>query len=159
VSFSCIVSDCPLITPEWFAGFVDGEGTFNIGGDRLQPRFALNQRDDDSELVRAIHKFLGVGSLHTKSVNPDTKYGYIKGNPQLKLNVAGCDCLVIVGYLDQAPLRSKKAREYPFWKKAVMDYSTHIGDRYHPEIVIERQSRLSVLKEQLESVRIYRGAV
>jgi len=150
------------ITGDWFAGFVDGEGSLGIahhGGMYVQPRFRLNQRDDDGEIVRAIRHFLGVGYLAKKQCDPKTLYYSANAKPQLALNVSGKDCLAIVRVLDQYPLRSKKFREYPIWRRAVLDYAKNQGGRWlDPAIRKNRDKRMLAYKKKLEAIRVYRGA-
>jgi len=149
------------ITGEWLAGFIDGEGSIGIashGDDYLQPRFRLNLRDDDGDLVRAIQRFLGVGHLFKKRVNPATKYGFIKGRDQTGLNVIGRDCMGLVHLFDMHPLRSKKRHEYPIWREAVIDYTANPSSRWvDPEIKRGRDGRMRALKQRLEACRAYRG--
>ena len=145
-----------VITDEWLSGFCDGECSIGISGHggSLQPRFRLNQRDDDGDLVRAIHEHLKVGSFCTKldAANPNA-------NPQLALTVVGRDCLVLVDLFEAHPLRSKKRFEYPFWRSAVAVYVNHQGSRWGaPNAVRARQSALEELKDELEHVRAYGGA-
>lgn len=151
----CILADPPVITEEWLSGFCDGEASLNIAGHGglLQPRFRLNQRDDDGDLVRAIRAFLGVGGLHVKSYRKQPG-----AHPQLALTVVGKDCRRLVEIFDVHPLRSKKRFEYPIWREAVMFYSAHPATRWTPHIVAERHSVMSAAKERLQSERVYRGA-
>lgn len=142
------------ITGEWFAGFCDGECSIGIAGHggSLQPRFRLNQRDDDSDLLRYILAFIGVGTLHAKhdSKNPMAK-------PQTALIVVGADCKRIVDIFDKFPLRSKKRHEYPHWKKGVEIYSSMLSTRWKPGIVEKRGELLEPLKVTIEVCKIYKG--
>lgn len=149
------------LTEEWLAGFIDGEGHLGIarhGNEYLQPRFRINQRDDDSVLVRAVHKFLGVGNTAVKRCERHHKYWSPRARNQLALTVVGKDCLRVVEVLDRAPLRSKKQREYIIWRRAVVDYSTHQTNRWaDPSIKRLRDARMRGYKEGLEKVRQYPG--
>lgn len=152
MSFKAIVAE--NISDSWFAGFCDGECNLGIAGHggSLQPRFRLNQRDDDGDLVRAIRDFIGVGNLCQKVYRNQAN-----AKPQLALNVVGADCLRVVNIFDRSPLRSKKRHEYPIWRKAVEIYSSRLGNRWTPEVVKERSELLAPLKSQLTAIRKYGG--
>ena len=143
------------ISDEWLAGFCDGESNLGIAehDGQLQPRFRLNQRDDDGDLVREIHAYLGVGSLSPKidRKNPNA-------NPQLALVVAGRDCERLVRLFDEHPLRSKKRFEFPYWRSAVCLAVRFPGNRWlPPQMMIERNEKLAYLKEAIEKARAYGG--
>ena len=143
------------ITSEWFVGFCDGECSLNIAGHggSLQPRFRLNQRDDDGDLVRAIRAYLGVGSLHAKHdrYNPNA-------HPQCALAVIGKDCLRLVEIFEKYPLNSKKRLEYPFWRSAVSLYFNMPGSRWGPSGEnAARNDALWELQQEIIHVRRYGG--
>lgn len=148
---------CGPITAEWLAGFVDGEGSLGIAGHggMLQPRFRLNQRDDDGDLVRAIRDFLGVGTVHMKRYPPSTP----NACPQLALNVVGKDCLRLVELFDVHPLRSKKRFEYPIWRAAVFLYASMQGGRWGMQrgVADARSKKLGPMRKQIIAIRKYEG--
>src|SRR3989304_1074059 len=93
------------VTPEWFAGFVDGEGSLSVAnhGGNYQPRFRLKLRDDDADVINSLHNFLGVGSIF-RSISREThKYWTPRCRDQIGVSVAGYDCLRVIEILDQAP--------------------------------------------------------
>jgi len=143
-----------MITDEWLSGFIDGEGSIGIAGHggSLQPRFRINQRDDDGDLVRAIREYIGLGTLHGKY---DRKN--INAKPQLAYCLVGSDCNALTAILDRAPLRSKKRFEYPHWKKAVEIYSNNLCNRWSGDLVA-RGAMLQPLKDKIEASRLYIGA-
>lgn len=148
-----------VITDEWLAGFCDGECSIGVGGHggNLQPRFRLNQRDDDADLIRAIRAHLALGSLHRRY---DKSSSYAPGGnakPQLCLSVAGSDCMRLVDIFDRYPLRSKKRHEYPHWRRAVCVYSARKSNRWRPWLTVARGELLAPLKVLIEASRIYRG--
>jgi hypothetical protein len=143
-----------VVTGAWLAGFVDGEGNLGISGHggALQPRFRVNQRDDDADLVRAIHVFLGVGSVRPR--RPDDNPNAC---PQLVLTVVGAECRSVVEVFDVHPLQSKKRFEYPLWRRAVLEYSARLGSRWAPEITAERTRILEPLRDEMQRIRRYGG--
>lgn len=143
------------LSAEWFVGFCDGEGSLGIAGHggSLQPRFRINLRDDDGDLIRAIRDFVGVGAVFVKRTDPN--------NPlhrnQISVSVAGADCMRLVSIFDSHPLRSKKRFEYPIWREATVIYAANIGGRWKPGVVAGRIEKLSQLKTRLEAARRYEG--
>jgi hypothetical protein len=105
----------------WLAGFIDGEGCFQI---YTQPHsktqmnfayrchFSITLRRDDESILRELQRITGLGSIvHTQ---PN------RGNPAVRWQVhAKADCVALVILLDRYPLRAKKAADYAIWRQAV----------------------------------------
>lgn len=81
-----------LLSGEYIAGFVDGEGCFSITigkhhttKNRLDPRlnFEIELRDDDREVLEMIAETLGCGRIY--ELNYD-RYGWY---PHVKLKISG----------------------------------------------------------------------
>lgn len=99
----------------WFAGFVAGEGSFNITSNRgaWQCTFAIALRDDDVAMLYEIQNQLGFGSVY-----PRKSQG--KSNPQVEWKVGSLDeCLRLIHVLDQFSLRPRKSKDYYVWRRAV----------------------------------------
>ena len=147
------------ITGDWLAGFIDGEGSFNIShhAGNYQPRFTIKLRDDDSKIITDIHEFIGAGSVHRSKCSPITsKYYSVNARNQIRLDVVGQDNLRLISILDQSSLRSKKLRDYEIWKGAVEIYSASIFNRWSDLSLKKiRNDQLLELKIKLESVRKY----
>jgi hypothetical protein len=110
----------------WLAGFIDGEGCFWIRRDKSSwtVRFRLVLRYDDRPVLAEIARVTGLGLLRDRDHSP--------GNPQSGWEVhRKADQLMLVELLDLYPLRSKKARDYALWRKAVLYRATmrHRGPR------------------------------
>lgn len=121
------------ITGDWLAGFIDGEGSFNIShhGGSCQPRFTLKLRDDDTPIIQGIHSFLTVGTFRKSKCSPPTsKYYSPNARMQVRLDIIGKDNLKLISILDESPLRSKKLRDYLIWKEAVEIYSASLFNRW-----------------------------
>jgi hypothetical protein len=105
----------------WLAGFIDGEGCFLIAaqpcGIRFYPRFQLKLRADDRAILDEIQAALRIGN----------RYDYeptacAKGNDKAQSLWSVTDqagCVALVAFLDEFPLRAKKARDYAIWREAV----------------------------------------
>ena len=138
----------------WFSGFVDGEGCFIIrvvnhrkpSGNRTyyQPSFVIKLRDDDDQILHEIQLNFGGKLRHirpTKSSTPGAR-------PQIEWSVvAQGELLALIAYFDQFPLRSKKARDYGFWREATIIVATKPSG--------SRSSRIPKLKHQMEAGRRY----
>jgi len=102
----------------WLAGFIDGEGCFTIirnanGG--WENKFFINVRDDESEIIQDIQSRLQIGRTYHLAART-----YSKSKPQISWRVyRHDDCLALIDFLDQYPLRAKKARDFAIWRKAV----------------------------------------
>lgn len=133
----------------WLAGFIDGEGSFNIGylpkQDTYQCRMTIVIRDDDLDVLEQAVAFSGVGTLsfcdyHAKmqgNANPHARW----------LVTTRSGCLRIVELLDRFPLRAKKAKDYAIWREAVIEWN---GRRGRGNL-----GRLPELKVALEAARKY----
>lgn len=147
------------ITGDWLAGFIDGEGSFNIArhAGNYQPRFSIKLRDDDSQIIRDIHEFLDVGTVRECKTCPVTsKYYTPNVRGQFRLDIIGQDNLKLVSILDQFPLRTKKLRDYEIWKKAVEIYSASLFNRWSDKALKKaRNDQLVDLKIKMEGVRKY----
>lgn len=147
------------INGNWLAGFIDGEGSFNIShhAGNYQPRFSLKLRDDDSDILKDIRDFIGTGTLRANKCSPITsKYYSANAKNQFRLDVVGSDNMKLVSILDEYPLRSKKSRDYKFWKEAVEIYSASLFNRWSdPELKKIRNNKILILKTSMEDVRKY----
>lgn len=147
------------ITSDWLAGFIDGEGSFNIShhGGNYQPRFSLKLRDDDTSIIEEVQHFLAVGTVRKSKCSPiGSKYYSPNAHMQIRLDIIGSDNVKLVEILDKYPLRSKKLRDYTIWKVAVEIYSKSLFNRWSDANLKKlRNDKLSALKIELENVRKY----
>lgn len=134
----------------WFSGFVDGEATFYIQGpgsgqskrDRGHlPGLAICLRADDAAILVEIRReWSGNLNLRDSVAVQDGR------KPQIRWSVHNKAALAsLIDYFDRHPLRTKKARDYAFWREAVVLYLAY--GRNHPD--------LAVLKARMESARLY----
>ena len=115
------------ISPEfghWFAGFVDGEGHFRFycieksNKRKLNLGLIIALRRDDLDVLQYVQRNLQVGKVYLKKVpkswvrnaKPQAEYICTR-TPDLKH--------IIIPLFEQYPLRSKKARDFEIWKRAV----------------------------------------
>lgn len=147
------------INGDWLAGFIDGEGSFNIShhGGNYQPRFSLKLRDDDSNILKDIQIFVGTGTLRASKCSPtNSKYYSPNAKNQFRYDITGSNNTKLVSILDQFPLKSKKLRDYKFWKEAVGIYSESLFNRWtNSDLKKDRNNKLLVLKTNMEEVRKY----
>lgn len=62
------ISNNIIITDDWLAGFVDGDGTFSTN--KCKPRLKLENHIKELELYNRIRKYLGTGNMSIGSVRP-----------------------------------------------------------------------------------------
>ena len=93
---------------KWLSGFIDAEGNFQVFFDRqyLRVLFRINLHIDDIEVLYAISKYLGVGTVRTQS----TSAVYSIGKVQDLLTV-------LIPLLDMYSLRTTKYLDYIDFKK------------------------------------------
>ena len=133
------------IDPEfghWFAGFVAGEGSFNITPNRgaWQCTFTIALRDDDIAILYEIQSELGIGQVYQRK-----KQG--KSNPQVEWKVGSLDeCLRLIHVLDRFSLRARKAKDYHIWRRAVFAKSA------------KDTEALVILADELLAARAYKSS-
>ncbi len=111
----------------WFAGFVAGEGCFQIvhhthnnSPDTWGACFSINLRDDDVDILLEIQDRLHMGRIYRR---PETK-----GSPQAEFRVQRIEDLnQLVAIFEAHPLRAKKARAFRIWKMAVQELAQGRG--------------------------------
>ena len=126
-----IPANSAKLTPEWIAGFVDGEGCFHVGiskhpemrfGYQILPEFTVVQHRRDLQLLHQLRSALRCGVVRK---NRDDRYCLRVRN--LK-NLAE----VIVPFFERNRLRSKKGVEFRKFARVVKfmvrgDHSTEDG--------------------------------
>lgn len=139
----------------WFAGFVDGEGCFyiaDLGASRpgvLRPRFSLTLRCDDRPLIDRLRNEINVGTIHEyEPAGPGKRVVRFVVQSQ-------SDCEILVALFTAHPLRSKKARDFAIWAKAVKTASK-ITKGPNKERNSAHYAKLRGYKEELKAVRAYR---
>jgi hypothetical protein len=125
----------------WLAGFIDGEGCFQIvsNGGYYTPRFSVKVRADEKSIIERIRRKTGIGTITTYP------YNGLKGNPQVNWNVnSRQDCRALSDLLDKYPLRAKKAADFAIWRQAA-----RLTGRGH-------QAQLAALRDDLKATREYK---
>ena len=138
----------------WLAGFSDGEGCFRIhkgkSGTYYACHFQIKLRDDDLDILAECQRRTRIGNIYRDTPSRQTR----NSNPNATWVVqARAECWKLVSIFDQFPLRSKKARDYVIWKKA-LDIWTKMkrGSRWHGP---RDWSPMIALKYELERTRAY----
>lgn len=131
---------------DWLACFCDGEACFTITRCG-SPEFTLKLREDDMQVLLDIQSMLGVGSVKHHSLQPSRNKGMLGANDAVRLRVYGSNCLKVVDTLE-GKLRTKKARDFKIWSKAVRT-SVALGTGQHPD----RKPMMLQYKRQLEEAR------
>ena len=99
------------LTPDWIAGFVDGEGCFHVGinkhpdmkfGYQVLPEFTVVQHKRDIQLLHQLRSVIGCGVVRK---NRDDRYS-------LRVRKLKNLAEVIVPFFEKHRLRSKKSVEF-----------------------------------------------
>jgi len=113
----------------WFAGFVDGEGSFNIARNSRGARYcvfriALSKRD--LSILKEIQSRFGFGTLWIG--HPASQYSArVAWTVQSK-----SECLRLVEIFERFPLRTEKRRDFEIWARAVRAHqSVSRGNKYN----------------------------
>lgn len=132
---------------DWLAGFVDAEGSFNIGKDG-SPRLEVRLRNDDAAVLHEIAANVG-GTVIPKSLAGARRRG-INSQDQVRWGMSNAaklyDC--VVPRLE-GRMRTKKAQDFAIWAEALEASLAINGGKRH-------RSRLSLMleyKRRLEEVR------
>ena len=134
----------------WLAGFLDGEGCFDIPRQRKTRRdyyycrLSVTLRADDADTLRMCAARLG-GHVYFGKRGSQPR----DGKPKARWEVSKrSELRAIVELLDQCPLRSKKARDYAIWRRAL-----DVSESGLPE----RHQLMAGLRTALVDARVYRG--
>lgn len=109
-----------IINPDWFIGFLEGEGTFGIKtGSSLY--FQVAQKTDSQECLNAIVTFLTrlSSKLLNSKILPLNELSTVnKRTSVVSLVVSSVDSLYyyLLPYLDSSKMYSGKAIDFKLWK-------------------------------------------
>ena len=107
------------LTPEWIAGFVDGEGCFHVGiskhkdlraGYQILSEFTVVQHERDIDLLHELRSMMNCGVVRR---NHEDRYCW---RVRKLKNLSE----VIIPFFEKYPLKSKKAVDFLKFKKVVM---------------------------------------
>ena len=140
--------------PAWLAGFIDGEGNFDIhrqsrsSGVYYYCRFELSLRADDGGILQMLQRTLG-GKVYYGDPSPGSSAG---SSPRARWElVSREECLRLATLLDAFPLQTKKARDFAIWREALAASVAHAG--------ASRVDLMSPLWDALRGTRPFAGAV
>ncbi len=138
----------------YFAGFVDGEGSFVINGDfrhreNYKTTFSINLREDDRKILEYFRDTLKVGNIRDNIRSQENKEKWnIEGeNPKVIWEVADyCELYyIIIPLLEKYPLRAKKKEDFEIWSNAI---KTRCESQNYQHIIDELRNAYVGLKEQ-----------
>ena len=138
----------------WFAGFVDGEGCFDITAVGLSQsyicRFVIGLRDDDLEILEEIRDATGLGKISFKK--PTT----VGARRQAWYSIhAKAECAQLAAIFDRFPLRAKKARDFAIWREAVAEWHSCTNRGPLPGRKSRDWTRMGELQANLRAARKY----
>lgn len=116
------------VTPNWFLGFIEGEGSFNVVRDGLGLRFSITQSSIDLEVLEAIKEFLiklSGRDNHSFSPQDCTFVGIDLAKTNKSQQRDWCILRTssnwfigsaLIPFFDSLVFRSKKEKDYLDWK-------------------------------------------
>jgi len=121
------------LDPLWVVGFVDGEGCFSVsihrnelarptGGWHVQPTFQVSQHLDHQNILLALQRFFGCGTVRTKGM--ESRVGvYVVHSSRILVER-------IIPFFEDNELRVKRDdfESFAFITRAVRDRSHHRPD-------------------------------
>ena len=126
------------LDPIWVAGFVDGEGCFYVGINRIQkmslgwqvlPEFRVVQHERDEVLLQRIRAFFGFGSVQPNH------------GDRLDFRVRGLENLTeVVRFFERYPLQSKKREDFRTFAEVI---DLMIDGRHLTKSGLDRIARLA----------------
>lgn len=137
------------ISLEWFAGFVDGEGTVTIYlnrndsmtlGFQIQAAFVVVQGVSDYALLTAIANFLGMGTVDVnKTDKTSTRY-------QIRIVNTSDLVSIIIPLFKLVNLRTKKKDEFIIWADLTQQLDTKSINKDWPNNMLKFIDNLRALK-------------
>jgi hypothetical protein len=126
------------LDPSWVTGFVDGEGCFYVGINRIEqmrlgwqvlPEFRVTQHERDAALLEQIRAFFDFGSVRPNH------------GDRLDYRVRGLDNLTeVVAFFERNPLRSTKRSDFETFAEIITMMS---NDRHLTKPGLDRIARLA----------------
>lgn len=119
-----------VITPENISGFVVGEGCFYVEfgkdtkyllGVRVRPSFTVELAEDDRDILHAMQKTIGCGSVYHLDYGRYQKYHQKKWKKHVKYKVSNIADIAtkLIPFFQKNPLFGKKAKAFHFFELIV----------------------------------------
>lgn len=138
----------------WFAGFVAGDGSFNItptANNTFRCELAIKLRDDDLSTLMEIQERLGIGTIARMRSCPG-QHGTVQWR------VCGIDDnLRLIEIFDLHPVRSKKQKDYEIWRLGVLEISKGRRKGGRGSANYDRRY-LAYLSQKLKMIRMYEAS-
>jgi len=125
---SSVLEDCQIQYPNWFAGFVAGEGCFLVSinnsadnrlGFQVKLVFKITQHSRDEQLMRSLVVYLGCGKYYPRS-----------GRDSGEFIVSSISDITdkIIPFFQNFPIQGVKCLDYLDWCKVaeLMKYKAHL---------------------------------
>lgn len=139
------------LTPQWLAGFFDGEGCVSASISGLRnPRLIVHITQSDPLLLSLIAlKFGGNGTLYS----PKRKFAQKEKKPCYIISFGGKACLPILEYIRPHVILKRKLVEWGIEMAKLTDERGRIGrgKSLAPEVTARRIQLMNLVKEENRS--------
>jgi len=146
------------LTPDYIAGFVDGEGCFSVSirphptaphGWLIHPVFQVYQHRDNVEILEKMIEFFGCGTLVPKGPNS----AVITLSVHSKRDLVG----IVIPFFDEHSFVSKKGHDYNKFREIVFrmkdkEHLSELGFRELVALAFQMNARGKQRKYKLEQV-------
>ncbi|MBT3397404.1 hypothetical protein HOA55_00145 [archaeon] len=122
-----------MISKDWFIGFIEGEGNFNISLSKALMKksksylfefypilqFRIFLREDDKEALEKIKNFVGVGKIYKKSYKYSRKKGVNSQDQYVYMITSIKNLLVLKELLISSNFHTKKKKDMEIFFKVL----------------------------------------
>jgi NADH-ubiquinone oxidoreductase chain 2 len=140
-----LIENTSVPHPEWMAGFVSGEGSFSVVGDKsVSLSFRVSQHDKDQELLKSFVQFFDCGYFNYH--NKEKKAGVFIVRKFKDINS------VIIPFFNEYNIQGVKNEDFKDWSKVAKILS--LAQESKNSLTIEEQEQILNIKQNMNSYRV-----
>ena len=143
---------------QWFAGFVDGEGSFTYTtrrGGQKRPVFAIGLNNKDVAILHEIQRVLQLGKIYVHGKERDVYRNGEKiyhASASTLFRIAKWAEMWVFAELLAGLLKTSKENSFSAWHDMVKLIAEHPGQGHHRDAMPDYSQRLALLADKLSIV-------